>query len=112
MINFIFLVGGGSGGPYITGWVMGLFPYLSKGNKNRYIWGGSWRDASKGDCFSGLTTSCFDYHMNQVPFTWNYFEQEIKMLFVGGLIGLVYEKDNSLTPVFGYAVTEDKVKTK
>ena len=90
--------------------MIGLFPYLRRGNKNRYIWDGTWRDAwDANNRFSGLKTSCFDYHMNQVPFIWNYFGQDIKMLFVGGLIGLVYEKDNSLTPVFGYAVTEDKI---
>ena len=47
--------------------------------------------------------------MNQVPFTWIYYGQEIKMLFLGGLVGISHEKDNSLMPVFGYAVTEDKI---
>ena len=30
------------------------------------------------------------------------------MLFVGGLLGVVAELDNSLLPIFGYAVMENK----
>ena len=47
--------------------------------------------------------------MNQVPFTLNYYEREIDMLFIGGLIGVVLHKDQALQPVFGYAVTENKI---
>ena len=46
--------------------------------------------------------------MNQIPFTWNYLGTEIKMLFVGGLVGILSEKDKSLLPIFGYSVMEDK----
>jgi len=48
--------------------------------------------------------------MNQVPFIWNYSGAEIEMLFVGGLIGILSEKDNALLPIFGYSVIEDKVE--
>jgi hypothetical protein len=47
--------------------------------------------------------------MNQVPFTWKMYEYDIKMLFVGGLVGVnVNDTDSALTPVFGYGVMEDK----
>ena len=69
---------------------------------------GHWRDASKDEYFGGLTTSSFDYHMNQIPFVWNYLETEIKMLFVGGLVGVLSEKDKALLPIFGYSVMENK----
>jgi hypothetical protein len=46
--------------------------------------------------------------MNQIPFTWNHSETEMKMLFVGGLIGIVSEIDKSLLPIFGYSIVEDK----
>jgi hypothetical protein len=32
---------------------------------------------------------------------------EIKMLFVGDLVGVVSEKDKSLLPIFGYSIMED-----
>jgi hypothetical protein len=58
-----------------------------------------------------LITKSFAYHMNRVPFTWNYFGNETKMLFVGGLFGVSFdEKESSLTPIFGYSICEDKVE--
>ena len=85
-----------------------MFPYLAAGSKNRYVFENNWKDAWNEDYFSGLKTSSFKYHMNQIPFTWNYLGTEIKMLFVGGLVGVVSEKDNSLMPIFGYSIMEDK----
>ncbi len=85
-----------------------MFPYLDTGSKNRYIFNGNWKDVSNESYFSGLKTSSFKYHMNQIPFTWNYLGTDIKMLFVGGLVGVVSEKDKSLLPIFGYSVMEDK----
>lgn len=82
-----------------------------RGTKNTYVWEGTWRDSCNNGPFSGVTTSSFSYHMNQVPFKWQYFNQDIDMLFVGGLIGVSLQKDNSLKPVFGYAVTEAKVQS-
>ncbi|RNA01564.1 hypothetical protein BpHYR1_052755 [Brachionus plicatilis] len=106
--NHIYKISGGSGGPFITGWINALFPYLNNENPNPYVWNKSWKDDD--GCFSGLTTSSFEYHMNQVPFVWNYLNSEIEMLFIGGLIGVVHHKDQALQASFGYAVTEDKIK--
>ena len=48
--------------------------------------------------------------MNQVPFVWDYFGTEIKMLFVGGFAGVsAASSDKALEPVFGYAITENKI---
>ena len=57
-----------------------------------------------------MDTSSFDYHMNQIPFKWNYHGTEIKMLFAGGLIGVVHEKDESLLPIFGYSIIDNKLE--
>jgi hypothetical protein len=51
--------------------------------------------------------------MNQIPFLWNYSkdvetEIRIKMLFVGGLVGVLSEKNKALLPIFGYSVMENK----
>jgi hypothetical protein len=82
---------------------------LESESKNHYVFEGHWRDASKDEYFGGLTTSSFGYHMNQIPFKWNYTGTEIKMLFVGGLVGVLSEKDKSLLPIFGYSVMENKI---
>ena len=34
------------------------------------------------------------------------------MLFIAGFLGVAYEKDKSIAPVFGYAVTENNVNLK
>ena len=49
--------------------------------------------------------------MNQVPFVWEYLGTEIKMLFVGGFVGVsAASNDKALEPVFGYAIAENKIK--
>jgi hypothetical protein len=49
--------------------------------------------------------------MNQVPFILDNNGVESKMLFVGGLVGVHVNKDDSaVTPIFGYAITHDKRK--
>ena len=102
------LVEGSCGGPYISGWIIALFPYLDKQISNKYVWEKSWTDAK--DHFGGISTSSLAYHMNQVPFKWIYYGQEKEMLFIGGLLGVVLHKDQALQPVFGYAVTENKIE--
>ena len=96
-------VKGGSGGPYLSGWAIGLFPYLKSGEKNYYVWEKSWRDAYNSTNFGeGLTTTRFPIAINKVPFKWLYLHQEFDMLFLGGLFSVRYDlNDYSLTPVFG-----------
>jgi len=47
----IYKVQGGSGGPYISGWIVDLFPYLTKGHD-----GTQWRDAPVRNPFLGGAT--------------------------------------------------------
>jgi hypothetical protein len=98
-----------SGGSVITGWIIALFPYLTENKKNEYIFSSekkTWRDTTNP--FGGLITSSFEFKLNCVPFTWNHYNKEIKMNFIGGLIGIDYdENDSKLIPIFGYAITEN-----
>jgi hypothetical protein len=139
-INFIYIVGGMSGGPGITGWLINLFPYLTcygkikinnqtSGNdlmfnprnrlaaeadyiKNEYCWNGnSWKDAM-GE--NGLSTSVFNYSLNKVPFEFLFGDTGVKvdLNFLGGLMGVsVCKTDNALLPIFGYAVTQPNDST-
>jgi hypothetical protein len=106
--NEIYKVGGGSGGPYLSGWATALFLYLKDGHKNRYVWKENWKNLySSNQMFSGLTTADFIYYMNQVPFIWEYFGDQKDMLFVGGFAGVLYNKSKaSVSPVFAYGVSE------
>lgn len=115
----IFLYGGGSGGPQLTGWLISLFPYLhkisydpkvpAKYEKNPYCWdGNSWKDAM-GEGGMGLDN--FKYKANKVPFLFKYGDEnpadQHDMFFLGGLVGVSVDSvDHALTPTFGYAVTQ------
>ena len=97
----------GHSGPYLSGWIIALFPYLDREWENVYVFKGTWRDANERPN-SGITTKSFESKMNQVPFILNLFGIETNLLFVGGLNGVKYSKDHALTPLFAYAVLEDQ----
>jgi len=59
-----------SGGPYVCGWILTLFPYLRDNMINKYAWEKHWKE-SRG-MFDGITTSSFSYKLSSVPFIWNY----------------------------------------
>lgn len=102
------LVHGGSGGPYISGWTITLFPYLENNAKNYYVWNKSWQDAYDEPMFGGLVTSNFPATLSRVSFKWKYYNQEFDMLFLGGFMGINYDQENKiLNPVFGYSVCQD-----
>jgi hypothetical protein len=90
---------GESGGPYVSGWILTLFPYISDCEENKFVWSNkSWQKSN------GLTTNCFKYLMNQVPFLWQYYSTKFNMNFISGLVGVTYAK----VTVFGYAIAEVK----
>lgn len=55
---------GGSGGEFISGWIIALFPYLKNNEKNEYIFGEKNWNVIRHD----IKTDSFDYHMNHAPF--------------------------------------------
>lgn len=67
------------------------------------------RDVKLSFAGLGLTNNKFSYHMNQVPYFWPYFNNEINMLFASGLLGIhMSENNKAFMPIFGYAVMEDR----
>lgn len=103
----IYKISGGSGGPYISGWLPKLFPYLNTTENtpriNKYV------NTEPSSPFSGLSTDDFYNGMSQADFTWNYHGTMFKMEFLAGFIGV--KQDNislSLKPEIGWAVREQK----
>lgn len=106
--NQIYKVHGGSGGPYISGWIITFFPYIEKNLNNYYVWNKSWLDAYDEPMFGGLVTSNFPITMTRVDFKWKYYAEEYDMLFIGGFVGIDYNKEEKrLAPIFGYSVCQD-----
>lgn len=110
-------VNGGSGGPYVTGWINTLFPYIARAGgggiePNRYAT--EW--ASSGDWGGGPNPSSFLAGVSKAPFLWKYLGTDIPMNFLGGFIG--FQQADTATaareglppltiqPTLGWAVTE------
>jgi len=98
----LYKIGGGSGGPYVTGWVNTLFPYLVRDRKNPFV--EKW---NTGGGFSGNNPDDFPLGISSVPFVWEYLGTDIKMKFVAGLVGAAQDDDFTIRPQAGWAVMEN-----
>lgn len=94
-----------SGGPFITGHIVNLFPYL-----NNYK--GVQRNEKLGEStfqrqgFCGLKSSDFSKGISRAPFKWLYYNEEFPMDFIAGMVGVTQDKETlAVRPEFGWAVT-------
>ena len=97
---------GGSGGPYITGWIITLFPYLGTHPKsmrqNRFL-----KEWNKQGCFYGATTDVFTHGVVSTPFVWEYFCEEFDMELYAGFVAVSQdEKTLVVRPEIGWAVVD------
>ena len=100
-----------SGGPYITGWVIKFFPYISDENKkmikNPYI------EREPKEFMEGLQTNQFNNGLSKAEFTWNYFGNKYEMEFLAGFVGIKQDKKTlTLRPEIGWLVKDKKTKIK
>jgi hypothetical protein len=101
----------GSGGPWVTGWINTLFPYLKRNNtagapiRNAMVT--NWaRNAGRG-LDDAPELSLIPPGISVVPFEWNYFGQIYAMEFLGGYVGVAQDMDTlALRPAIGWAVRE------
>lgn len=96
-----------SGGPYITGWVIKFFPYVTDGNqkmiKNPYI------DREPEEFMEGLLTNQFNNGLSTADFIWDYFGRQYEMEFLAGFIGIQQDKKSlTLRPEIGWVVKDKK----
>ena len=108
----IYKIDGGSGGPYINGWVTALFPYLRDwetglaSSKNPWLGAGGQRPRDPRRP-SGLTQESFPSGLARAPFVWNCVSASYEMEFLGGFVGVGQEADTlRLRPEIGWAVRE------
>jgi|CXWK01.1.fsa_nt_gi hypothetical protein len=101
-----FKVSGGSGGPYLSGWVVDFFPYVRDYRNNLHV-SSYLGKGVKNNGFGGPTTNCFGSPMVTVPWKWNYYSQVFDMEFTAGIISLNYEEQtNIISPDFGWYVKD------
>lgn len=103
-----------SGKLAITGWINVFFPYIQKRDgqiaPNRVL--------SESHGYASVTSPQEPHYapgldefpggLSSVPFTWNYYDSDIPMRFLGGLVGTAQDADQFLRPVCGWAVAEAK----
>lgn len=102
-----------SGGPYISGWVVDLFPYLISRSygpdrtivetmaPNGYLEGGS-RSRRHGP-----TTSMFPMGVTKVPWKWDYLGTWFEMEFLGGFVGITQDPETyAVRPALAWAVRD------
>lgn len=96
-----------SGGPYITGWVIKFFPYVTDGNqkmmKNPYI------DREPEKFMEGLQTNQFNNGLSKADFIWNYLGHKYEMEFLAGFVGIKQDKKSlTLKPEIGWLVKDKR----
>jgi len=97
---------GMSGGPYITGHIRALFPYLCyKEEKVPRRIARQPFPRTGGDYEGVLTSDILPGGLSKVPFTWRYLDTEIPMEVVAGFVGIgVSSGSRGLRPEVGWAV--------
>lgn len=107
-----------SGGPYVSGWIIKLFPYLQAGEetiRNRFYTTHSTADDFGADPSEPakiiktpfqLTTDQFPSGLVHVPFNWLYLGTHFKMEFVAGFLGVSQADNLALTAEIGWAVAD------
>lgn len=99
--------GGGSGGPYISGKIVSLYPYLK--GRNDVLEANDWRYAdNEAGGMSGLTTGRFPRAYTPVDVEWNIYGNIKDMVFQGGVVGVGYS-DGVVRPEVGWCVSEKLV---
>jgi hypothetical protein len=107
----------GSGGPYISGWITALFPYLRTSDSPRDVTansalrsGGARLQrmlAGTGPTMGGLTSDQIPGALAEAPFAWDYLNHRYDMRFVAGFVGVRQDAENlALRPEIGWAVYE------
>ena len=120
-----------SGGPFVTGWINVLFPYLDNAlpdqdrpykprtvrNQEAYMWwqhidpggthgqkrarGRTWTSEPHGPCLDG-----FPRGLTQVPLTWHYRGEPLSMTLFGGFVGISQDPETrTVRPAIGWAVS-------
>ena len=102
---------GGSGEPYITGWICTLFPYCITGkginlSSNPYL--SKWKDTGH---FSGMTSCKFPTGLMSTPFKWMYYDKEYPMHFYAGFMTVTQDPHTlAIHPEIGWAVADNICK--
>jgi hypothetical protein len=103
-----------SGGPFVTGWINVLFPYIETQDlllrQRNACWNNTltgWQAGMDSDFGSGPTMDAFPTGLSRAPFSWNYLHTVIPMVFTGGFVGVSQDSaTGAIRPAIGWAIGE------
>jgi hypothetical protein len=101
----LYKINGASGGDYVSGWILKLFPYIGVNGDTR----SRWLESSEGkkNPWAGVTTEQFPSGLSQAPFQWHYFAETYNMSFVGGFLATAQDPDTlAIRPQIGWAIVD------
>lgn len=97
-----------SGAAKFNGWITAFVNYIQADGKlvqkPDSIF--DWKNTNGGWGMKGLDLGCVPSHVAAVPFIWDYLGTEIRMSFLGGVLGLD-DEDGYLTPALSYGIVEN-----
>jgi hypothetical protein len=109
--NSMYKLKNASGGPYVTGWMQALFPYLvdksSESGLRLNTNLAAWAEGMESPFGGGPLTSDFPCSLSSVPFVWHYLIEKFDMEFLGGFVGVGQDTASpSISPHIAWAVRE------
>jgi hypothetical protein len=123
----LYIRGGGSGGPYISGWINVFYPFLGEGKylcRNQFLEeesfhpmmasiakaalqdGGKFNRNRLVGMGDGPTLCDFQSQLSVVPVKWHYLGAEFEMRFVAGLGGATTDENGTVRPAAVWSVLD------
>jgi hypothetical protein len=99
---------GGSGGPYVNGWINTFFPYVEGYNGDMKVndYCKNWNNGGWG---GGPSPDNFTNGISTVPFKWQYHDTIYDMEFGAGFVGVSQDETTlEVTPSIGWIVKDLK----
>lgn len=108
----VYKLSGGSGGPYVSGWINTLFPYIKRYPEDSPRPSGelrvnefAYRCEGASDDRKGPTSTQFPWGLSRAPLVWHYCLTDIRMEFLGGFVGVSQNQATmAVRPAIGWAV--------
>lgn len=96
-----------SGGPYITGWINRLFPYIRKLGSQELTPNPAIDRDAVDNIFHQPSFDAFPSGLSIAPFLWSYLGTKIPMELVAGFVGISQDPETlAVRPAIGWAVRD------
>jgi hypothetical protein len=107
--NSMYKEKGESGGPYVTGWISKLFPYLVENGEKRFRLNPIFEAENPEEI--QISLGSFPLGISKVPFAWEYYDKKFEMEFLAGFVGISQNHETkTVQPEIGWIIRENPEK--